>query len=40
VAPVNDQLEFRLPPVPAGRYELRVRLGTADIDISPVELGP
>ena len=40
VAPVNDQLEFRLPPVPAGRYELRVRLGSADIDISPVELGP
>jgi hypothetical protein len=39
-SPLNDMLEFRLPPVPSGAYTLDLRLtGGTVIQISPLKLG-
>lgn len=38
-AGVNSLGEFRLPPVPAGRYALVVQLDDQDLDIPEIELG-
>ena len=37
-AELNDQCEFRLPPVAAGSYQLRVRFGDDLIEIPELEL--
>ena len=37
-AELNDQCEFRLPPVKAGSYQLRVRFGDDLIEIPELEL--
>ena len=39
-AELSNLLEFRLPPVPAGRYTLRLHLTDVEIDISPLEFKP
>jgi anti-sigma factor RsiW len=39
-SPLNDMLEFRLPPVPSGAYTLDLRLsGGTVIQIAPLRLG-
>ena len=38
-ASINSLGEFRLPPVPAGRYTLVVQLDDQDLDIPEIELG-
>jgi hypothetical protein len=38
--PCNDLGEFVLPPVPAGRYRLTVRLPDLAITIEALEVGP
>jgi hypothetical protein len=38
-ADLNDQCEFLLPPVPAGIYAVRLRLGSAEVEIPQLELG-
>ncbi|HEY0431528.1 MAG TPA: hypothetical protein VGC61_06905 [Pyrinomonadaceae bacterium] len=37
-AELNDLCEFTLPPLPAGSYAVRLRLGSADIEIPKLEL--
>lgn len=37
-ADLNDQCEFLLPPVPAGIYAVRLRLGSAEVEIPQLEL--
>ncbi|HKR00952.1 MAG TPA: hypothetical protein VJT09_09775 [Pyrinomonadaceae bacterium] len=37
-AELNDQCEFRLPAVPAGSYQLRLRLGPMEIEVPELEL--
>jgi hypothetical protein len=37
-AELNDQCEFRLPPVPAGSYQLRLRLADAEVEVPELEL--
>jgi hypothetical protein len=39
-AMINELGEFNLPPVRAGAYTLRLRLGTHEILVAPLELGP
>lgn len=38
-ADLNDLCEFTLPPVPAGCYAIRLRLGTAEVEIPLLQLG-
>lgn len=35
---LNDQCEFKLPPVPTGSYNLRLRLTGAEVEIPQLEL--
>lgn len=37
-ADLNDLCEFRLPPVPAGSYTVRLRLGNVEVEIPQLEL--
>ncbi len=37
-ADLNDLCEFTLPPVPAGSYAVRLRLGSAEVEISELQL--
>jgi hypothetical protein len=37
-ADLNDLCEFTLPPVPAGSYAVRLRLGSAEVEIPKLEL--
>jgi hypothetical protein len=37
-AVLTDQCEFRLPPVPAGRYTMTVRVSDAEIEVPGLEL--
>jgi hypothetical protein len=37
-AELNEQCEFRLPPVPAGSYQLRLRLGLTEVEVPELEL--
>lgn len=37
-AELNDQCEFWLPPVPAGSYQLRLRLGLTEVEVPDLEL--
>ncbi len=37
-APLNDLCEFKLPPVPAGSYTLRLKLSDVQVEISQLEL--
>jgi anti-sigma factor RsiW len=39
-ATINELGEFSLPPVAPGAYTLRLRLGTHEILVAPLELGP
>jgi hypothetical protein len=36
---LNEQYEFRLPPIPAGNYNLTVRLEQIDVEITGLEIG-
>jgi hypothetical protein len=38
-ADLNDLCEFILPPVPAGSYSVRLRLGNVEVEIPQLELG-
>jgi hypothetical protein len=38
VAPLNDMCEFALPPVPSGRYTLRLRLSDIEVEVPGFEL--
>jgi hypothetical protein len=38
-ADLNDLSEFRLPPVPAGSYDLILYLESADVEIVGLEVG-
>ena len=37
-APLNDLCEFALPPVPTGRYTLRLRLTDMEVEVPDLEL--
>ena len=37
-AELNDQCEFRLPPVPAGSYHLRLRIADTEVEVPELEL--
>ena len=38
-ASLNEQCEFTLPAVPAGIYELVVRLADVEVEVPPIEIG-
>jgi anti-sigma factor RsiW len=38
VVPLNDLCEFALPPVPTGRYTLRLRLTDMEVEVPDLEL--